>query len=403
MREEPFFPLTGQIMRRAICLFCWVAALALTGTTAVRADMLPEPDVDRMCIEVDLIIEGEHLGNNRVKILRVYKPSGLIHKKATHIDVADLQKHVRVPGQLRQFQWLDATEIRTNKLVLFLTFRSKTKTWHSHYATDQEGQWGSAGLYWYDQQTCYGYQQIMNPGPYVLMPGSQTPRRSRVPESIQAMRAEIGSGLANLRRWQAVLAVKDPAEKARQMARFLLPHTAPPGYRGALRNELREELAKLGGHAVAALIEVINRARPDESLNDTVLILFDIERPARPAVPALCKLLQSPGETSRYYVLSAVRTAGDPAAIPHVRPLLKVKDDQVAVAAAKALGALGDRESFDAIAALLPEKYTSNQLARTRDLLHALHSLHPGRAKPFIQRAVDDPAFEGMRSLLTPE
>ena len=115
------------------------------------------------------------------------------------------------------------------------------------------------------------------------------------------------------------------------------------------------------------------------------------------------KLLESPRNASRYYVLSALRTAGDPAAIPYVRPMLEVADAQVSANAATTLAAFGDRESFDAIAAVLPLKFKRDDFAQVRDLLHALHALDPNRARPLIERVANDPAFANRRDHLVPK
>ena len=165
----------------------------------------------------------------------------------------------------------------------------------------------------------------------------------RIPKDIQDMRSQIKTGLSNLRQWESILNLKDKDEKARRLARYLLPHTAPKGYRDAFRVKLRHAMAELSSHAVKPLMQVIQNARPDDWLDETVLILYDIGPPARPAVPLLCKLLTArKKKVSRYYILSALRTTGDPSAIPHIRPLLKDEDKQVAAAATQALQALGD-------------------------------------------------------------
>lgn len=190
--------------------------------------------------------------------------------------------------------------------------------------------------------------------------------------------------------------------KGSRHATRCVPSGSPKGYKSAFRVELRHRLAELGRHAVPVLIDVVKNAKPDERLNGAVLILYDIGAAARPAVPLLCELLESPRNTSRYYVLSALRTAGDPAAIPYVRPMLEVADTQVAANAATTLAAFGDRESFDAIAAVLPLKFQRDDLVHVRDLLHALHALDPKRAGPLIERVANDPAFASARDFLVP-
>ena len=383
------------------CVFLW------TASSAVRAAIIPTPRVGRLCVEAELIVEGEYLTADRVRIDRVLKPSRLLDRHADEIVVGRLGEHMRIPRQMPIWtppgdaqRWLlpEGKEIRTYKVVLFLTYSARTKRWSSAWTTDQEDQCGSAGAFWYDDQTCYGYEQIMNPGPLILQAGNE--RESwRVPRDVETLRAEIEAGLEHLRQWQAARALRDPAEKAQRLARFLLPHTAPQGYKGAFRRELREELPKLGRHAVGPLIAVIEEARPDERLNETVLILYDMGRAARPAVATLCELLGSPGKTSRYYILSALREAGDPAAAVHVRPMLDAADAQVATQAAVTLGALGDRASFDAIASMLRANVARGDLSPVDDLFRALLALDPQKAR----KTVEDPAFAALRERLLPK
>jgi hypothetical protein len=211
--------------------------------------------------------------------------------------------------------------------------------------------------------------------------------------------------LATTTDWEAVKVIQDPQAKARKMASYLRPATAPKGA-GELDRALRQEMPKLGADAVPALIEVLRAGMTNrEDLNRAVLILYDIGKPAQPAVPVLCELLQEPGKTSRYYICSALKTAQDPKAIPFVRPMLESEDMQTATEAAEALAAMGDTESFDAIAALLPHLKaikTSMDELHMHDLLKVLHHLDRQRAAPIVKRYMEDPAWAEMRDFLNP-
>jgi len=211
--------------------------------------------------------------------------------------------------------------------------------------------------------------------------------------------------LATTAEWEAVKAIEDPQAKARRMAAYMRETTAPKGA-GMLYGELRQEMPKLGADAVPELIEVLRAGMTNgENLNRPVLILFDIGRPAAPAVPVLCELLQKPGKTFQYYICSALKTAGDPKAIPFVRPILKLPDMQAATEAAEALEAMGDKDSFDAIAALLPQlkpvRSNMDELFM-HDLLKVLHSMDKERAAPIVKRYLEDPAFAASRDFLNP-
>ena len=211
--------------------------------------------------------------------------------------------------------------------------------------------------------------------------------------------------LSTTAEWESVKAIKDPQTKARRMASYLRATTAPKGA-SMLYRDLREEMPKLGADAVPVLIEVLRAGMTNgEDLNLPVLILHQIGRPAEPAVPVLCELLEKPGKTLQYYICSALKTAQDPKAIPFVRPMLKLEDMQTATEAAEALAAMGDTESFDAIAALLPHlkavKSSMDEL-HMYDLLRVLHQLDRQRAAPIVKRYMEDPAWAEMRDLLNP-
>jgi HEAT repeat protein len=108
------------------------------------------------------------------------------------------------------------------------------------------------------------------------------------------------------------------------------------------------------------------------------------------------ELLSNPGKTSRYYICCALKTAADKSAIPFVRPMLKVDDMQTVVEAAEALGAMGDKESFDSIAALLPKlkpERSSMDVLRMDSLLRVLAQMNGQSAEPIINRYFADPAW----------
>lgn len=350
-----------------------------------RADSFPEPSVDEMCDEAELIIEGVYLGENTVEITRVHKKSRRLKDGTRRIKVARLDEHSR---SLQMWRREDKGEgIETKKLVLFLA--PGLDGWESLHTITDGGLCGSCGLYWFDKTTCYGYAQSMNPGPYMLL--SAKGARWRIPENIEALRSDIKTGLANSRRWRSVLAIEDPKKKARALAKYLLTRTSPEGDKGTFLYAVREPMRKLGEHAVPVLVEVLEDARPEEKLNDVVLILYDIGPEARAAVPHLCKLLDSPEQAYTGYVLSALRTAGDPRAVEPVRPFLRHKEFRVAVRAAEVLAVLKDHDSFDKMAALVPVKAKRKDQFRIYELLNALHELDAKRAKSIIDKAVKNP------------
>jgi len=371
-------------LRRALFIVLVIAG------GAARADEFPMTPVDRMCDEAELIIEGEYLGNNKVRIARIHRQSAELPEGTKEITIHLLDKHDR----LVERTWdKKGTPLATRQLVVFLA--KGKEGWQALHTIDAEGACGSCGLFWFDDDACYGYSQWMNPGPYALYKGQVG--GGRVPKDVAALRKEIAAGLENSRRWRAALAIKDPGEKARALTAYLLPRTSPQGDKGTYLWASREPLRELGGDAVPALLDVLKDARPDDQLDAAVLSLYDLGPKAKSAVPLLCKLLGAPKQATADYVLSALETAGDPQAIEHVRPVLKNRVFSVAVRAAQTLAALKDKESFDQMAALVPEKAEKSQQYYLRDLLNALHRLDPERARPIILKAAEQPALSDLR------
>jgi HEAT repeat protein len=137
-------------------------------------------------------------------------------------------------------------------------------------------------------------------------------------------------------------------------------------------------------------------------MNNIVLIFYDIGPSAKEALPQLNELLSSPERAYTGYVLSALLSIGDPAAIPHIRPFLKSKEFRVAVTAAQALTALKDNDSFDEMAALVPEEPTkeNDQANYVCDLLNALYDMNPEKAKPIVEKTAKHPVMAGHRRII---
>jgi hypothetical protein len=352
---------------------------------------LRRDSIQQLCLKADLIARGTHLGNGKVHLDQVFYGAPDPLKGRHSIEVPSIPNHSKV------LAWSHDPPIATERVILFLR--------HNKNGTLEPidlFQHGSQGLFWYDydERACYGYEQLMNPGPYLLS------RKSRDIADPAAMWKAIDLGLALRKKWEAVQSIQDKRAKADAIAAYLLPHTAPPGYEmGTL--ELRQELAQLGPAAVGALVGVLKAALPDENLNTTVLALYDIggarngAADISAAVPALRKLLQRSGPTASYYVLCALTAAADPRAIPQVRPFLQDKSSQMRGQAARALAAMKDAESFAAIAGLLQDSHDPNErTASTLELAKALFQLDPARARPLIEQAERREGNAGLHSFI---
>ena len=351
----------------------------------VWADMFPMYSVDWMCDKADVIIECTYLANNVASIDKVYKTSELLKKDDATIEVKQLSQHSKI---LWNGFNKTGNAIKTQKIVLFLNRKITSDVWESIATIDDEGSCGSCGLFWFDDLTCYGYRQARNPGPYVLMPA--TSDRQRIPKTINALRKDIETGLVNSTAWRAALAINNPTDKARALSQYLIRRTAPQGDKGTYLFAVREPMRKLGKDAFPALMDILQNTLPEDDLNETILILFDIGIEARPASPYLCKLLSAPKQVHTTYVLSALESIRDKNAIPFVRPLLKHADFATAVKAAEVLSAMNDKESVEEIISLVLRQPKEQDKYAIRDLLNALYALDQDRAMPIIRRMALD-------------
>jgi hypothetical protein len=192
--------------------------------------------------------------------------------------------------------------------------------------------------------------------------------------------------------FQRVLGISDPNEKAVRLCRYISPGAAPKNYRGRYNGPIRIHLRELGECAVKPLVDILSKAEPHHKLNTAVLTLYDIGKPAKPAVPYLLRMLEQKPRTSTYYILAALQTTGDPNAIDSVRPFLADENLQVRSQAAVTLAWLGDIASFELIAAAIPEAIRgrsnlnmSDVRGYVSDMCEALYRLDPARARPIIK------------------
>lgn len=363
--------------------FAVVLAVCLLWTAApVQGRILPCRTVQEMCVTADMIVAGTHIGDGKVRIDRVFYPLPAMTEAPETVQVPSIPEHSRIIGSAF-VKGEDVARVTTDRLVLFLR-EAEDGTFAP---IDMIGK-GSQGLIWCEDEACYGYEPVMG-GTYYLVRSKRSAHPGRVPRSRDALYEHILLGIEFRSRWEVIETIKDPDARARRMAAYLLPRTAPRGYEQSL--DLRKAIRKIGPPAVPALVEVLEKAEPEDDLHMAVLTLYDTgcthPEALRPAVPALCKLLANPGPNSPYYILSPLKAAGDPRAIPHVRPMLKHAGKQVRGQAARALAAMKDLGSFDAIAALIEEPPSArDRLGYTLELVRSLFELDPVRARPIIER-----------------
>lgn len=376
--------------------------LLLFTATVTQADLTPSYSIQRMCFEADLIVAGKHVGDGEVEVEHIFHatvPNNQVLKKIEVPSIPDCSKVVD-----RAFRRDEPNgPIRTDRVVLFLkdVGRGKFEPFNMYPP-------GARGLFWLEDEKCYGFRQYFIPGPFVLSVSTPDPSPEGIPRDPEMMWERIEIGLAQRARWESIKATEDPAERARLMAEYLAPDTKPEGYVTGTLN-FRTEISAIGPEAFPAMAEVLERTMATGVSDTTLLVLCDIgyNRPGTlgPAVPILCDLLADPGPTSPYYILCALTAAADAGAIPHVRPMLEHENGQVRTQAAEALAAMDDQESFDAIAALieaLPElNEKTRQIANSKvDLCSALFKLDPDRARPVITQLESRWGYEGVHHFI---
>ena len=313
-------------------MFFLIITLNLMLQAVVWAGVLPRYSIDVMCDMADVIIEGTHLGGNKVKIDKVLKDSILLDDETETLEVSRLSEHSKTV-------WNDSVIkgkiLETKKIILFLVQDKSLKVWESISTIDRIETCGSCGLFWYDDTSCYGYMQALNPGPYVLV--SAKIAEGLIPKTLGDMRIDVATGLANSREWQRSLSIKNPSMKAEALARYLLKSTSPQGDKGSYLHSVREPMAALGKDAVPVLIHVLRTAPAGERLDVTILALYDIGSPSVQALPELRELLTQPERVYTEYVLSALGSTGDATAKNDLEAYAKSSNKRLAEAAKETL------------------------------------------------------------------
>ena len=310
-----------------LCLITLVVSVR-----SVVADTFPHWDVYWMSADADAIVLGEQTNGDQIKVLKWLRAPMEAEMTQQHLDIKGLGKHSKkINAFWSKFKKTDSKLLTTRRFVAFLN--RIDGSWESIATIDDSGLCGSCGLIWIQEGQCYRYSQVMNPGPYDLFEASDN-------KTEKDLMAAVKIGLKDAEGWHRVLAIKDKSARASALAEYAMASTSPENPRSTYRFRVREPLRSLGGTAVAALRSQIAKATPKDSLNEVVLILYDIGKDAKEAVPDLITLLNDDKRANPYYVLSAIRTTADARAIEAIRPFLKHENAQVREEAEKAIAAL---------------------------------------------------------------
>ena len=129
-----------------------LVVLALLASS-LRAEWQPDEPVLLLCTQADLVVEGQHVRENTVRLSKVLKPCRSLPRGAEWIQIATLSAHDRHVATKfgERGRFLDAAGV-----VLFLKRDASTSSWVPlGVQTDRDGG-GSSGVFWVDAKTCYG-------------------------------------------------------------------------------------------------------------------------------------------------------------------------------------------------------------------------------------------------------
>ena len=243
-------------MRHPASLLVLAAAIACLAPSVVHAEILPEANPYGDAADVDLIVEGQVVGDDRVAVARVLFASGPFGPDVREIKVPGLSKHDMLirDGDIREGERLEAVGV-----VLLLDRTAEASTWRPHHLILEDAErggrrgfgGGAAGTFWLRDDQVFSYAQQIRPGPLMLM---RWPSHTKETGTLEMLRKEIAAGVAARRAWEADLAVADPAQRARQIVRWLQPASSPDGER-----RTRRELARVTLEGAEDLITHVGR------------------------------------------------------------------------------------------------------------------------------------------------
>lgn len=362
-------------------------SLLVLGIASVPAlaELIPTSTVHEMCADAKAIVVGEQIGASQIRVEEwLLAPTEAKWKKDV-LEVVTLSNHSRTISRLAG----PKRSLKTRRFVCFLT--RKGVAWYPMQVVGT----GSSGLVWIEDNQCFRYRQEMSPGPLRLLPDEKL-------KNEKDLRAEIEKGMHDRRAWKRLEQIIHPEEKAIVLASYLLARTSPEGARDTYRRRVRRVLPQLGEDAVAELGHLLRTARPEDDLNQTVLVLYDLGRHARPLVPLLAPILEEPKKAHPVRVLEALGRIGDTRVAQDVIPFLKHEELPVKAEAAKALAAFRYQDAADAIAGAIPGKAKEGEAYFIYAMLQSLHELDPAQASQLTRRYLDQPAMTHVRNLLDP-
>lgn len=241
-----------RVRRRVACC----GLLFVVAAASAAAMELPHWPVNYTVLKSALIVQGRFADGRGLLIDRVFygdaRPGDRIAvTRVLDLSLVTYDDFFRPCDPARRAAWRPPKEwrnVRGEPVVLFLE-------------KDEQGAWRPAGwgsgVKWLVDGQVFGYMQLMNPGPYSLLPDTEA---KHADDLYQAIR----QGLEKRARYESILASPDVRRKIEGLLTFL-----PPGGKDDYFYEALRRLADLGPPAGAALRALAQRE--DNYIRRTVL------------------------------------------------------------------------------------------------------------------------------------
>jgi HEAT repeat protein len=192
-------------------------AFACVSAQALRAENLPEWEVEFTIFRADIAVRATLQEGNTIQVEEVFMGPAAVGQKLPVERLLDLPRQRYQSAEdafmsmfRRAGDKTKATSPRpevSGPMMLFLT-RNDSGKWET------EG-WGS-GVKWLVDGKVYGYVQPSNPGPYYLVPDRYTKTEER-------LRLVIQAAIAKKDKFTAARSLADPASRIAALAPYLQP------------------------------------------------------------------------------------------------------------------------------------------------------------------------------------
>jgi len=376
----------------------WVVCLLVATVGSLHGETLPFVSIKGMTMKADVILAGEVEGEDEVRIKKIFHSVEPTLKEGGIMVIPSIPVHSRTMSN-----WFvyppnaKDRDLKTKELVLFLKSNQKGVYEPIHFIGE-----GSKGLIWFNNDKCFGYYQISNPGGYSLIDSGTN--MGGLPKGKGRLWEKIESGLKNRLVWESIKGINNPRERARKLADILVGgKPVRSNFEGA---NILGELKRIGRVAVPEIAAAMGKLQPDDDIAYLSHMLKDlaIGVPAEdrakflePIALPLARWLETSQSSDPYHVFGILRWVKDPRAAEATRRFLKHKEKRIRGEAAIALGSMGDKNSFSEIAGLLVRSNEKNSSDYDHYLAWAIFQLNPEKARPFIEMAA---SREGNESLV---